>query len=265
MIARRTILTALFFGLPPFKTVAVGHRRRITQDELDDAIAQHARWLDGRKLGRRAKFWSCDLSGLDLGANNPNQVLLRGADFTEADLRGMHGNDVNFHHASLQYADLSHSHLKAPVFSGANLDNADCSNVVWGWPTSDSKLRAGTVLPSDQAVFMGARLSGVIFDEARVRGYFNGCSLTGASMQLADFSQSKFAGNESLNRFAQARLIGTKFHFATITSALFNNAVVEGADFLGADLHPRIAAHLLERNSINVRTQISRRFSHPGT
>jgi uncharacterized protein YjbI with pentapeptide repeats len=252
MIARRTILAASLLGLTPFEAAAVGRRRRITQGELDDAIDQHAKWLDGRGSGRRANFSSCDLSGLDFGINNPNQVVLRGADFTEADLSGVQGNDVNFHYASFQYANLSFSHLRAPVFACANLGKANCRNVVWGWPIPDSELRAGKVRPLEQAVFIGASLSGVIFYQARVRGYFNDCSLTGASMAFADFSQSEFAGNESFNRFAYARLLRTKFHFATISSAKFNNAVIEGADFLGSELHPRIAAHLLERDAKNV-------------
>lgn len=257
MIGRRAILaTSLgaLLGPTPSKAATIGDRRRISQAELDDAIDQHARWLDSRRFGYRANFSCCDLSGLDFGANNPNQVVLRGADFTEADLSGIQGNDLNFHHASFQYANLSRSHLKAPVFAGANLSNADCSNVAWGWPTPESELRAGKVRPSEQAVFMSASLSGVIFDQARVRGYFNDCSLTGASLALADFSQSEFAGNESFNRFAKARLIRTKFHLTTISSAMFSNAVIEIADFLGSQLHPRIAAHLLERDAINVQT-----------
>jgi uncharacterized protein YjbI with pentapeptide repeats len=64
-------------------------------------------------LGHRANFSSCDLSGLDLGANNPNQVVLPGADFTEADLGGIQGSGINFHHVSLHGANLSPSHLKA--------------------------------------------------------------------------------------------------------------------------------------------------------
>jgi uncharacterized protein YjbI with pentapeptide repeats len=252
MIARRTILAAPLLGLVPFKAAAANQRRRITQGELDDAIDQHSRWLDGGRLGRRANFSSCDLSGLDFGLNNPSQVVLRGADFTEADLRGIQGNDVNFHYASFHYANLSFSHLRAPVFTCANLSNANCRNVVWGWPTIGFKLSAGTVRPSEQAVFISARLSGAIFYQARVRGYFNDCSLTGASLVVADFSQSEFDGIEGSNRFANARLLRTKFHFAKISSAKFDNAVIERADFRGSELHPHIAAHLLRRDAINV-------------
>lgn len=252
MITRRAVLATPLSVLTPFNVPERSGNRRVTQDEFDYALDEHARWLDGKRFGRRANFSFCDLSGLDFGVNNPNQVVLRGADFTQANLSGIKGNDINFHHASFQYANLSRSCLKAPVFVGVNLSGADCSNVTWGWPASNSELCIGTVRPCERAVFMSATLSGVIFDHARVRGYFNDCSLAGASLELADLSQSELAGSESFNRFACAKLIRTKFRFATISSAMFNNAVIEAVDFLGSELHPRIAAHLAGRDVINL-------------
>jgi uncharacterized protein YjbI with pentapeptide repeats len=110
----------------------------------------------------------------------------------------------------------------------------------------------GKVAASDQAVFMSTCLQGVKFDRARVRGYFNDCTLSAASLQFADFSQSEFSGNDSHNRFAGAQLVRTKFRHASIVSARFDKAIIEGADFLGAQLHPRTAAHLRKRNAMNV-------------
>lgn len=86
------------------------------------------------------------------------------------------------------------------------------------------------------------------------RGYFNDCSLAGASLEVADYSQSEFAGSESFNRFACARLIRTKFQFATISSAIFNNAaVIKAVDFLGSKLHPDIVANLAGQDVIKLR------------
>jgi uncharacterized protein YjbI with pentapeptide repeats len=230
------------------------HRRGrpISQTALNDALANHRRWQEDASCGKRADFAGRDLSGLDFGIDNPEQVQFRGADFTQADLSGIRGNDVNFYHASLQHANLSYSHLKAPVFRGAILYQADCKDVVWGWPARDTPLCPGKVAASDQAVFMSTCLHGVKFDRARVRGYFNDCSLSAASLVSADFSQSEFSGNDSYNRFAGAQLVKTKFRLASIVSARFDKATIESADFLGARLHPRIAAHLQERDAMNV-------------
>lgn len=259
MIARRLLLLALpgSLGAYLFSPAAPAVHRRgrhIGQSALSGALADHARWQEDPTRGRRANFAGRDLSGLDFGIEYPEQVQLRGADFTQADLSGIRANDINFYHASLQHANLSHSHLKAPVFRGAILHHADCRDAVWGWPAMASPLCPGKVAASDQAVFMSACIHGANFDRARVRGYFNDCSLSGASLCFADFSQSDFSGNESDNRFAGARLVETKFQYATIRSARFDKAIVEGADFLGAQLHPRIAAHLRDREAKNVET-----------
>jgi hypothetical protein len=132
VINRRKLFVAAFGTVAALPNPAVSHgRRRVTQGELDDAVALHRLWLGDRTRGRRANFASCDLSGLDFGFNVPDQVVLRNADFTDADLNGIGGNDVNFHHASLQYANLAGSHLKAPIFSNAALNGADCRSVVW--------------------------------------------------------------------------------------------------------------------------------------
>lgn len=257
MIGRRGVLAtslgAFFGSLRPSVAAIHRGRRRITQSEFNDAIPQHARWLQNRTEGRRADFASCDLSGLDFGVDNPNQVLLRGADFTEANLSGIRGNDVNLCHASLHYTNLSGSHLKSPVFYGAILRNADGREVVWGWPERDSLLYPGPINAAETAVFMSTCLRGADFDHARVRGYFHDCSLSGASFAFADFSQSDFSGNDDDNRFAGAMLVETKFHHASVMSARFEKSIIRGADFLGARLHPRIAAHLLERDALNVR------------
>ncbi|WP_456717226.1 MULTISPECIES: pentapeptide repeat-containing protein [unclassified Bradyrhizobium] len=242
-----------YLGVFSLAAPAVHRRgRHIGQSALNGALADHARWQEDPTRGRRAHFAGRDLSGLDFGIESLEQLQLRGADFTEADLSGIRANDVNFYHASLQHANLSHSHLKAPVFRGAILHQADCRNAVWGWPAPDAQLCPAKVAASDQAVFMSTCLHGTKFDGARVRGYFNDCSLSGASLCFADFSQSEFSGNEADNRFAGARLVETKFRYATITSARFDKAIVEGADFLGARLHPRIAAYLRDRDARNV-------------
>jgi len=110
MIGRRRLLAAAFGTLAALPGPGVGGgRRRVTQGELDDAIALHRLWLGNKNLGRRAGFAFCNLSGLDFGYSVHNQVLLRNADFTSAYLNGIGGNDVNFHYASLQYADLAGS------------------------------------------------------------------------------------------------------------------------------------------------------------
>jgi uncharacterized protein YjbI with pentapeptide repeats len=256
MINRRKLFAALLGTLAAPPNPAVSHgRRRVTQGELDDAIPLHRLWLEDRTGGRRADFAYCDLSGLDFGFSVPDQVVLRNADFTGADLSGIGGNDVNFRHASLQYAKLAGSHLKSPVFSNAVLNGADCRNVVWGWPSTRTAIVGEQVQPSEQAVFMNALLSEAIFDHGRIRGYFYDCSLTGASLVTTDLSQSQFVGPSGANRFGRAKLIDTSFHYTQISQATFKRAIIARADFLGAVLAPQISHHLRSRDAIHVSDQ----------
>lgn len=252
MISRRKLFVTAFGTLAAQPNLPMGRgRRRVTQGELDDAIALHRQWLDNRTLGRRANFASCDLSGLDFGVLAEHQVVLRNADFTDADLKGIKGNDINFQHASLQYANLAGSHLKAPIFSNAILNGADCRGVVWGSTTAPDTQHA----QQEHAVFMNTSLSEAVFDRARIRGYFYDCSLAAASFVTADLSQSQFAGPSGANRFAKARLIETSFRHTQIGMAVFQRAVIIKADFLGAKLAPHIAHHLRAREVIHVSSQ----------
>lgn len=242
-------------GLPLPSPAVVRHgRRRIRQSELDDAIVQHGRWLEDRAFGRRANFACCDLSGLDFGKSNPELVLLRAADFTEADLSHVRGNLINFSYASFRYASLSHSQIREPCFRGNDLTNADCANAVWGW--SDGEVAAPD--PSKAGLsggwFAATLLRGVNFNGARVRADFFDCSLSRASLCDADFSCSNFHGYSlgPQNHFNRAKLVRTKFHHARVSAALFGDAIIEGADFLGADLQYRIAEHLRQRQALNV-------------
>ena len=264
MIARQTLLALSTGALRAIQGAVrlaapalCRSRPRLTQDELDHALVEHARWLADRTCGRRADLAGSDLFGLDFGVDNPRQVVLRNADFTEADLSHVRGNDVNFNHASLHRTNLSHSHLKSPVFRCAILHEADCRHVVWGWPTRDYDLRSGPVAAEQQSVFMSTFLSGSMFDHARVRGYFHDCSFTSSSLVSADFSQSQFGGDYSMsNSFREAKLIGTKFVLCRIASARFNQATMENVDFLGSEVEPRIADHLRSRSVLNLSTHV---------
>lgn len=252
MIGRRTLLAVAtgalgtIAGITRLATPALHRgRRRLTQEELEHALMEHAHWLEDRTRGRRADLAGCDLSGLDLGADDPGQIVLRNVDFTEADLSHVRGNDVNFHHASLHRANLSYSHLKRPVFRCTILHEADCRHAVWGWPARDHELRPEPIPAAEQGVFMSTFLSGSLLDHARVRGFFHDCSFTGSSLAMADFSLSQFAGDDATsNYFGRAKLIATKFEYCRIDSARFDRAMIENADFLGSEIAPRIANFL---------------------
>ena len=70
--------------------------RRITQEELNDLVKLHKRFMEGRNGGRRAILRKVDLSGLSLREED-----LRQADFTGCVMQGMDLAGANFREASL--------------------------------------------------------------------------------------------------------------------------------------------------------------------
>ena len=56
-------------------------------EELQQVIAKHQKWLDGREGGARADFRDCDLSGSDLRYSNLSYSDLRYSDLRNSDLR----------------------------------------------------------------------------------------------------------------------------------------------------------------------------------
>jgi len=87
---------------------------KITQEKLDDIIAQHKIWLEGNGEGKRADLRWADLSGADL----------RGVDFSYATLFG-----ANLCGADLQGADLSDADFRKVVFSGAVVSGVNIKKI----------------------------------------------------------------------------------------------------------------------------------------
>jgi uncharacterized protein YjbI with pentapeptide repeats len=217
--------------------VAASRGRRVSQDELDEAVANHAIWLEDCRRGARAEFPRRDLSGLKLRTRHGGLVNLRGSDFTGADLTGVTGKEVSFAHASLHGADLSCSRFEAPHWSHASLRAAVCDDVVWGWDPASSRSPARPQ-PGAGAFFhhtdAGGRAS---FAGAVLRGMFWEASFTEANLTEADFSYSLFPGSyNSQTSFFAADLTRAKFNFAEIAAARFSKGILTDADFGNVDI-----------------------------
>jgi uncharacterized protein YjbI with pentapeptide repeats len=241
-LARRGFLQQLggFVGLVPSASgiygpvVPKGHKRRISQRDLEDAAVQHAVWLSDDSRGARAVFSDCDLSGLDFLSHEPGIIDLRGSDFTAADLSGTTANQISFHRASLQSARLSWSRLKLPIFCNASLRRAVCNNVAWGWPSPSISIPPPSIDGwSPRASFINTDLSFSDFNDARVMGYFSGTRFSSASLRNTDLSHSDFAGVKYVceNSFAGSDLVQTKFLHALIEDTNFRFSNLNDPDF----------------------------------
>ncbi|WP_306817995.1 pentapeptide repeat-containing protein [Blautia producta] len=86
------------------------------QEELQEILDAHKKWINGKDGGARANLIGADLSGADL-----RRADLSGADLSGADLR----------RADLRRADLIGADLRRADLSGADLRRADLDFACW--------------------------------------------------------------------------------------------------------------------------------------
>lgn len=231
---------------PPY--INSNHRRRVSDDELWSACADHVRWRYNPALGRRMNFAERDLSGLTFPASNafgmPNPeklqfLALNGADFTNADLSFCRGGTIAFARSSFQAAILSHSAFFSPRFHSASLWHATCDHVIWG--ASDDPHAEETLSLIDTEATEAS------FANAKLRGKFLRVSLIAANMRHADLSHCNFAGcGAGENRCGLSDLSYAKFHHADIEDISFRKARLNEAEFRFARFGARAKWELCE-------------------
>ena len=87
----------------------------MTQEELNEIVASHGRWLADNTTGARA----------DLSCVNLRDANLRGSDLSGADLSGSDLSSADLSGSDLSGADLSGADLSSADLSGANLRDAN--------------------------------------------------------------------------------------------------------------------------------------------
>lgn len=200
--------------------------KRVSQQELDEAIRLHGMWLADINTGRRCMFGGRDLSGLQFGAMECDPINLNGADFAQANLSETEADDILVHHCNFNGAKFDGCRWRQPVFAYADMRRASAKAVRWG-----NSGRGGSV--SDLfADFRHTVLSNADLTEARTCGYFFGTKLSEASLLRADLSQSDFLGPKHHEMsFVGAQLGGAKLHDCRMSSVSFFNADCSGTDF----------------------------------
>lgn len=112
--------------------------RTITDEELQDILAKHKKWLNGEADGERADLRFADLCGVNLtGVNlryaDLSDANLSGANLRTADLRNTNLQNANLQNSYLSYVWLQRANLHRANLCGAelmhaNLQNSDLSN-----------------------------------------------------------------------------------------------------------------------------------------
>jgi uncharacterized protein YjbI with pentapeptide repeats len=205
---------------------AYKQNKRVSQQELDEAIRLHGMWLANMNTGQRCMFGERDLSGLRFGSLDGAPTNLSGADFTQADLSGTEADEILVHHCSFNGARFDGCHWRRPVFAFADLRRASAKRVIWGMPGRHGSARR-SLADFSHTVLHDADLS-----EARICGFFYGTKMVGACLRRADLSFSDFLGPKYYDvSFSTAQLSGAKLRHCQISSATFFNANCTETDF----------------------------------
>jgi len=235
-----TGIAAASIGVVVAPFVSKARPRKVSQDELTNAIAEHSAWLEDAGRGVRAIFNNCDLSGLNFCNQTDSLVNLKGADFSGSSMTGVTGRDVSFLRAALYDARLSSSRFERVTFSHASLRRAKCDNIIWGWdPKSlNDPCRAD---PKGASGFEHLDAGEADFTRAKLRGFFWESNFVVAKLREADLSYSHFCGaGFSETTFHGADLTSAKFRFAKLSHVKFLHANCAGADFENAEVGYRV-------------------------
>ncbi len=226
----------------------------IDQAELDEIIARHAAFKNGRANGARAVLQHYDLSGLRLsGADmsnadftgsvmvetNMSDCVLDYAVFFACDLR-----KANFQGASLVRADLRGACLRGAIMANANLAEADLREGAYATYDPDKGLlftsdneawKDGTGGVDLRGANLGSvKLSGAIainsnFEDANlsksviIRGNLSGANLAGANLSGADLSQCEL---KNVN-MRGANLSGVMMDFSNLDNVDLSGALTD--------------------------------------
>ena len=96
-----------------------------TQEELNEILENHKKWLKGNNQGNRANLIGADLSGADLKGADLTRANLYEADLSKADLSRTDLTRANLCRADLIGADLSGADLYGAILIEADLRGAD--------------------------------------------------------------------------------------------------------------------------------------------
>lgn len=180
--------------------------QQITQEEFEDIYEKHQLWLSDNEQGKKADFSYKDLSRIDLGyierkkrmPSSPQlmPIVLNHAILDHAHLRGLSGKSIhlkgaslistnlieisfqrsNFESANLTYTDLGGAMLPNARFTNARLINSNFTFANLTKAKFDKAIIKGAVFNNadlsksaiDEAVWIDARLDGVIFSESSI-------------------------------------------------------------------------------------------------
>lgn len=124
-------------------------KKQISQEELDEIIESHEKWLDGEKGGKCANLSNLDLSYLDFHDHDLSGVSFYNARLKHADL-----SNCDFICCDFRYADMFGPSVEHSCFYEADMRNSKMAgfypqnDVFYGAHLSSGHLTNGIIQPT---------------------------------------------------------------------------------------------------------------------
>jgi len=202
-----------------------------TQDDFDQLVGAHERYVRGFRSGRRAIVRFGQARGVDFSnrllvesdftGTNLQGAILAGACFDRACLHFADMRNVDALGASFIAADMRGVSLRNANLIGANLDDADLSQAVLVLRGEDAAYDLAAKGAADEN-------GGVSFTVD-----FTGCSMKQARLSGANLQRANFTG---------ALLNGADLKGAELAGARLDGAVLTGANLEWARIDPAALA-----------------------
>ena len=168
----------------------------MTNEEIQEILKSHLKWLNGEPDGKRAVLVGADLSranlqyanltGADLSGANLNRTYLYKANISEAELLYADLNKAILDGADLQYTDLRNANLSEANISGTNLRGADLRGANLENIYYDNSTLFYTSSCPEKGSFIGFKKCGKYIVELRITENAKRCSATSRKCRCSE-------------------------------------------------------------------------------
>jgi uncharacterized protein YjbI with pentapeptide repeats len=181
---------------------------KLTQEQLDEAIALHGEWLSDWSKGKRLNLSCKDLSGLDFTGANLTSAILVNAKLIDAILI-----NVNLNHAILNRAIMIDANLTRAIMTRAIMTDANLTRAIMTDVTLEDAILIDVIL-KDANLTRAIMIDVILKDANLTRAIMTDANLTRAIMIDVILTRADLTGTKTdyqiedglLQKVAQAAL-----------------------------------------------------------